>query len=399
MSDKIQQAEYKNFTVLGVKIKLNKKSFMGVFKRFYYRLTAMPLYRRLLNTNPAVNKMLPFTAEGYAKCTGGSFDFTVLFNNLKFAPLDDTKTKPDYMFIWGLGFSPLQKKALKEAVKYNLPSVVCEDGFLRSADTWANKEMKAKYTQSCSCVLDDMTTYFDATRASRLEIMLNDKNLVITPRQKQRAKTLINKITANYLTKYNHQPIYAPQIGAPGRKKVLVVDQTFADMSIIKGLADEKTFKIMLEKAIEENPGADIIVKTHPDTMAGTSACYYSNIKQQGNIYLMNTPINPIALIQYVDKVYVCTTQLGLEALLCGKEVHTFGMPCYAGWGLTVDYLKCERRANKRSLEELFYILYIMYTHYINPETKTKCEIEEAIDYLLGLRAEYFREFNARCDL
>jgi capsular polysaccharide export protein len=92
-----------------------------------------------------------------------------------------------------------------------------------------------------------------------------------------------------------------------------------------------------------------------------------------------------------VDKVYVCSTQFGFEALMCGKEVHVFGMPFYAGWGLTKDRQTCERRTNIRSLEEIFYIAYIMYSYYVNPEKKCRCEIEEAMDYLLNLREEYMK--------
>ena len=160
-------------------------------------------------------------------------------------------------------------------------------------------------------------------------------------------------------------------------------------MSILKGWGSDETFEKMLNKAIEENPEADIIVKTHPDTMTGNRGGYYTGLKQHDNIYTQTTPINPISLIKYVDKVYVCSTQFGFEALMCGKEVHVFGMPFYAGWGLTIDDQKCERRTNTRTLEEMFYIAYIMYSYYVNPETKAPCEIEDAMDYLLKLRGEY----------
>ena len=33
-----------------------------------------------------------------------------------------------------------------------------------------------------------------------------------------------------------------------------------------------------------------------------------------------------------------------------------------------------------------------MYSHYVNPETQSRCEIEDAIDYLLKLREEFFTE-------
>lgn len=112
-------------------------------------------------------------------------------------------------------------------------------------------------------------------------------------------------------------------------------------------------------------------------------------LEQKDRIYPMREAINPISLIKYCDKVYVCTTQLGFEALMCGKEVHVFGMPYYAGWGLTNDRQKCVRRTAKRTLEEVFYIAYILYSQYVHPERMCRCEIEDAMDYLLALREEY----------
>lgn len=33
-----------------------------------------------------------------------------------------------------------------------------------------------------------------------------------------------------------------------------------------------------------------------------------------------------------------------------------------------------------------------MYSYYVNPDKKCRCEIEEAMDYLLKLREEYFHK-------
>ncbi len=280
---------------------------------------------------------------------------------------------------------------LKHALNLNKKVLYVGDSFLRSINTHADADALPKYQKGISFTFDDLTCYFDATRPSRMEQMLNNKNLIITEEQKQRARQCINKIIKNHLTKYNYQPIFEPKIGQEGRRKVLVVDQSYGDMSITKGLANDKTFKDMLNAAILENPDADIIVKTHPDTIARKGkGGYYTGIKEHDNIYTQTEPINPISLITYCDKVYVCSTQFGFEALMCEKEVHVFGMPFYAGWGLTKDRQHCERRTNTRTLEEVFYIAYILYSYYINPITNKKCEIEEAMDYLLKLREEYF---------
>ena len=263
------------------------------------------------------------------------------------------------------------------AYNLNIPLFAIESGFISDIN-------------GMSSFIIDNVQYFDATQPSEMEDLIQNKNLVLTEEQIQRAKICIEKIISNYVTKYNHQPIYTPKIGREGVSKILVVDQSYNDLSITKGLANDKTFDIMLQSAIKENPNSDIIVKIHPDSLNGFRNGYYQNIKEQENVYLFAKGINPISMINYCDKVYVCSSQLGFEALMCGKEVHTFGMPFYAGWGLTKDYIKCERRTNKRTLEEIFYIAYIMKTKYVNPEKKCPCEIEEEIDCIIKSRNERF---------
>ncbi|MCW1636322.1 capsular polysaccharide biosynthesis protein, partial [Campylobacter jejuni] len=60
------------------------------------------------------------------------------------------------------------------------------------------------------------------------------------------------------------------------------------------------------------------------------------------------------------------------------------------GWGLTKDKYKCKRRTRKLSLEELVAGVLITYPRYINPKTKTLCEIEVCLDIMLNLQKDYF---------
>ncbi len=318
-------------------------------------------------------------------------------NEWRFEKNSHIEYPDDIMFCWEIRPKQENYDIIKYAKENNKKLIFAGDSFLSSVITRAYYNERPKYRKSISFTFDDLTSYFDATRPSRLEQMLNDKKIVISEKERKRARKCIDKIISNKLTKYNHQPIFIPDIGRKGVKKVLVVDQSYGDMSILKGMGSDKTFKNMLDSAIKENPDADIIVKTHPDTIAGAGG-YYTGIKQNKNIYPITFPINPISLIQYCDKVYVCTTQFGFEALMCGKEVHTFGLPFYAGWGLTIDAQKCNRRTNTRTLEEIFYITYIMYSFYVNPEKNCRCEIEEAMDYLLKIRDEYFNSMSAKTE-
>ena len=307
--------------------------------------------------------------------------------------LSDSVEEPEkglqYAFLWGNGHYPANACVLGAALKYGARMIICEDGWLRSADTWANMKAAPRYRNGCSLILESRGCYYDATRVSTVEMMLNDRNLVVSEEERAEARRLIRRIVDNKLSKYNHQPIYTPDVGRPGKRKVLVVDQSYGDFAIRKGWANDSTFANMLKAAIDENPDADVLVKTHPDTMTGTRKGYYDNLREHGNVFRVTVPINPYSLMEVVDKVYVCSTQFGFEALMAGKEVHVFGMPFYAGWGLTVDAQKNPRRTNTRTLEEVFHIFYLRYTHWMNPETGKCCGIDDCIDYLLRLRDEY----------
>lgn len=371
------------------------------------------LYEASIHHNQKYNFDVDCMLKSPTQIDGDSFTTTLsyLWNRSELlSKIGSNEESPKYVIIHGIGGDALNymnynyslSQAILTAFQVNVPLIKKEDGFLRSADTWTNMHVPAKYVEGISFTFSPDVHYFESTKASYLERLINDKNIVISDEQRKRARKCIDRIVATHLTKYNHQPIYTPKIGRDGVKKILVVDQSYGDFSISRGMAGDDTFRTMLHAAMQENPEADIIIKTHPDALAvGTvrKGGYYSHIKTHDNIYTITETINPISLIKSVDKVYVCTTQLGFEALMCGKEVHTFGMPFYAGWGLTHDYLKCERRNSTRTLEEIFYIAYIMYSFYVNPQKKCRCEIEEAMDYLLSLRKEYFTEYGVRNDL
>ena len=314
-----------------------------------------------------------------------------LFKNLDITDIYSQISPPDFYIMWGPRFLDNNYRALRAAKLYKKPMYVFEDGFIKSIASPYDKNADIEYRCNMSYTVNSSVAYFDGIEVSALEKMINNPEIIISEEEKKRARECIDKIVSNHITKYNHQQIFNPEIGRKGAKKILVIDQTYGDMSIVKGCANDNTFKYMLECAINENPDADIIVKTHPDTMlASQIKGYYTGLTQHDNIYPYTEAVNPIALINYCDEVYVCTSQMGFEALMCGKKVHTFGVSFYSQYGLTEDYQKCERRTVKRTLEEMFYIIYIMFSYYVLPEKEGKCEIEDVIDYVIQKREEFF---------
>ena len=85
--------------------------------------------------------------------------------------------RADTVFLWGFGDRPENESAREVARRDSAQIMFCEDGLLKSADTWANGSAPLRYRRGCSVMFDTRTPYFDATRPSDLEPALNDPAL------------------------------------------------------------------------------------------------------------------------------------------------------------------------------------------------------------------------------
>jgi capsular polysaccharide export protein len=231
--------------------------------------------------------------------------------------------------------------------------------------------------------VDNIGIYYDATRLSLLENILNSEGWQ-TPEIMQNAEMAVSLIVKHNLSKYNHAPdVPLSLFGEKRKKRILVVDQTFNDMSVALGMADEGSFRAMYDAALKENPDADIYIKIHPDVIAGKKKGYLADIRYNEHAFLITEDVNPLSLIRLMDRVYVVTSQMGFEALLLNKPVTCFGMPFYAGWGITDDRVSCSRRIKKRSVLKIFAAAYLKYARYINPSTGERGAIFDVIEHLI----------------
>jgi len=271
----------------------------------------------------------------------------------------------------------------KLKAKDNKPILSLEDGFIRSIG------LGVEGSHPFSIVSDWTGIYYDARRPSDLENILEGAD----PRSNQihalaeRAKKCIKRITEHNISKYNHAPdFFLPK---SDKHRILLVDQTFGDLSIISGQASEQNFETLLSDALSdalEKPNIEILIKTHPDVIAGKKQGYLVSDKNKRklppNVHLIVESSNPISLLKQVDEVRVVTSQMGFEACMLGKPVRCYGLPFYAGWGITEDQIKCPRRTTTRSIEEVFSAAYLLYTHYFHPETNEPAELENILSHI-----------------
>jgi capsular polysaccharide export protein len=264
--------------------------------------------------------------------------------------------------IAGWGLRPTAARARRYAERRGLPYLSLEDGFLRSHG------LGASGAPPLSLIVDDLGVYYDATRPSRLEVILN--RLELSAGRLAEAGQVLAVLRREGLSKYNHaSDVPEGLFGDADRPRVLVVDQTAGDVSIRYGLAGAESFSRMLRAAREENPDADVYVKTHPDVLAGKKRGCLDASSAPAGVRWLAEDWHPPSLLRHFDRVYVVTSQMGFDALSIGKPVTCFGMPFYAGWGLTDDRVDCPRRISRRSLLELVAAAYLEYPRYLKPET------------------------------
>src|SRR5690606_5738053 len=144
--------------------------------------------------------------------------------------------------------------------------------------------------------------------------------------------------------------------------------------------ANPHTFEKMLQQAKLDHPDGTIWLKIHPDVISGKKQGHFDieKLAQDSQIQLLTQNCNPISLLESMDEVYVVSSHMGFEALMLGKKVHCFGVPWYAGWGLTDDKFATtdilqNRRQVKRTLTQLFSAAYFDYARYVNPNTGKRC--------------------------
>ena len=302
------------------------------------------------------------------------------------------------LLVWGLAKrQQLQDKFAKQHL-VDIPSIYCmEDGFIRS------NGLGATLLAPLSVVIDKQGIYYDATRPSDLETLLCHCE-TLTPKQRARVASLRDKLLTQRVSKYNvgssadndgsvddQQISWMQESKLSGKSRVLIVGQVEDDLSIQYCGSEIKTNSGLIERVRRDNPDAYLIYKPHPDVEAGLragkvgAAC----LKQvQAVAYDTAMP----DCLESVDEVHTISSLTGFEALLRGLKVTCYGLPFYAGWGLTTDidaqlspkagYLERRKRDTTLTLEQLLHCTLIDYPLYRLPSGYGLAQVEQVIDYL-----------------
>jgi len=252
-----------------------------------------------------------------------------------------------------------------------------EDGFLRSVG------LGADLIRPVSWVIDRRGIYYDSTRPSDLEVLL--QTYEFNTELLARAAEFRERVVSAGLTKYN--------VGSGGWKRpagiprvILVPGQVETDASLCFGAHGIRTNLALLRAVREANPDAYLVYKPHPDVVAGLRRKGLNEDDSGGCCNEVVVDVNMAELLEQVDEVHTLTSLAGFEGLLRGKKVTCYGQPFYSGWGLTQDVLPMPRRTRRLTLEQLFAGALLLYPTYVDHVTGELATPEQALANLLNWR-------------
>ncbi|MBO4368579.1 MAG: capsular polysaccharide biosynthesis protein [Desulfovibrio sp.] len=317
--------------------------------------------------------------------------FSTLFTSFANTPRILAFAKACFRYIATRAYAARLRFAQSFAKTHALPILRLEDGFLRSLD------LGVRGASPLSLVLDKSGMYYDATQPSDLETLLAS-DWEPSEEEKSVAQKALATLKTFCLSKYNHAPLVSPSVrDGLDKNRVLLLDQTAGDVSIHCGLASEESFVRMLHEARNAHPTATLYVKTHPDVVSGKKNGLLPRRLLDAHCVLIDWDVAPLSLLSLFDEVYTVTSQMGFEALLLGKKVHCFGLPFYAGWGVTIDSLSSPRRSKKRSFLAIFIAAYMRYARYLSVGLDQRGSLDSCLTLLSTQRAinEQNRGFHA----
>ncbi len=280
----------------------------------------------------------------------------------------------------GLAGWGVKGTARAEARRRALPYLALEDGFLSTAGLGGRRD------PALSLTADLLGVHYDASAPCELERAIQ-QDAAMEPDGLDDARRLMALMIGANLGKFNAAPDVAEDDPAfQGGPPVIVVDQIQRDKSIAGGGCGPQTFAAMLDAAIAENPGARILARVHPVEGKGGRRGHLRSLAASRGVELFDRDVSWMSLARRAGRVYVATSQAGLEALIAGTSVTCFGLPIYAGWGLTDDRAACPRRTARPSLETLIARIYLGYARYLSPLDGAPCSALDVARLLAARR-------------
>lgn len=280
------------------------------------------------------------------------------------------RTKHCDMFA-GWGYGEYSQKAQRIAQKHNKPFIFLEDGFLRSP--FVSSLSKQPY----SLVIDTKAPYYDSSVVTDLENLICKTTLSLE--QRHNAQIAIDFFVNKKLGKFTiiNDIDNAMLPNGFEQDSILLIDQVAGDLSLQYGQVTPEVAKYAFDFIVEAYPNKKIYLKLHPEVLAGKKkGCFDFSHKQKNVICISD--IDLISLLAVKPHLFVLTSLAGFEGVLHGCPVTVFGLPWYAGYGLTndkhSDAVTLAKRRKPVDLQTVFHCAYMIYSHYVNPISRKRTD-------------------------
>lgn len=229
------------------------------------------------------------------------------------------RTVNPVIYIWGYKAPQYFIDYLREQ---DLDVFFLEDGFIRSGPEDDSS------TPPLSIVMDSQAPYFDTTRPNDLTDLIANFNFEQDNYDEVLAQEMLDYYISHRVSKYNHQPYVdvIPLYGPKRKERILVLGQVPHDDSLKYGGGTGITLLDVVNKALEDNPNAQIIVKPHPMTLDDPTIV---SALTELDCLILTQSIHLVDALETIDHVYTITSLGGFEALLRGKKVTVLGRPFY----------------------------------------------------------------------
>ena len=276
--------------------------------------------------------------------------------------------------------------------------IFLEDAFIRSLG------LGCDFFYPYSIARDETGIYYDPSEPSTLELLITGiRERPDHQELLERARKIRKIIVDGHISKYYRCPdqdfqrhvgelrelISRKDPGKPGPGQILFVPcQVDTDASVITGGLGYDSLSLVRELR-EKNPDACIIAKVHPDVLQGkrrnsTAADDYGRYAS----LVFTSEFSSLECIEVADEVHTISSYSGFEALMRGRKVVCYGMPFYAGYGLTEDVSAEEgepvavntrrRRFNSElTVDDIWAATAILYPVYYNWDRKALSTPEE----------------------
>ncbi len=291
----------------------------------------------------------------------------------------------------GWGYRPSGRAAARAARRSGGRLLLLEDAFVRSIRPGNSGAVYG-------LIADSGGIHYDPNSAS--DLLASLENGQPSGWMNSQANTgdpekLLARFREVGVSKYNWFPGEFRDDPLPEKEGILVVDQSRGDAAIHRGGLVVSDFDRMLRDALDASDGSSVYVRAHPDHLFRKKhSCFSAALLADSRVKLLSPDLSPAQCFSFCPTVMIGSSLMGMEALIHGKKVITYGRPFFAGRGLTEDRGLTEPR-HAATLTELFTAAYLRYGHYFDPDTREPCSFGDILDHL-ALQKEMFRRNRVR---